>query len=112
MNTTDLTQKKCVPCYSDTPSLLPEEVEMLMKKISAGWEIENYKKIVKKFKFKNFKESMSFVDKMADIAEEEGHHPDILINYNRVTVTLITHAIHGLSENDFILAAKIDKLID
>ena len=61
--------------------------------------------------FKNFVEAMAFINKVADIAEEERHHPDIHISYNKVQLTLTTHAIHGLSENDFILAAKIDSLI-
>lgn len=112
MKTTNLTQKKCIPCSGDTPTLPPEEVEKLIKELDTGWEIKDYKTISKKFKFKSFKKSMEFVNEVADIAEEEGHHPDIAINYSRVTITLTTHAIQGLSENDFILAAKIDKLID
>lgn len=108
----DLTQKKCVPCSGNTPTLPPENIEKLILELENGWEVENYKKINKKFKFKGFKKSMEFVNKVAAIAEEEGHHPDIYINFSRVTVSLTTHAIRGLSENDFIIAAKIDKLMD
>lgn len=71
--------------------------------------IDGGKKITKKFKFKNFKEAMAFINKVAELAESEGHHPDIFIFYNRVKFELSTHAIGGLSENDFILAAKINK---
>ena len=77
-----------------------------------GWEIiEDGKKIARKFEFKNFVESMKFINKLADLAESEGHHPDIFVSYKRVTITLWTHAIGGLSENDFILAAKTNELL-
>lgn len=105
-----LIEKKCVPCSGDTPSLLPEEVESLITQVDNEWNVVDYKKIERKFKFKNFRESLEFVNKVGSIAEDEGHHPDITINYNRVTITLTTHAIKGLSVNDFILAAKIDTI--
>lgn len=108
----DLTTKKCVPCEGGMPSLVPEEVENLKKQISDDWNILDYKLVTKKFKFKTFKDSIAFTNKIADLAEKEGHHPDIAINYNRVTITLTTHAVKGLSENDFIMAAKIDKLTE
>lgn len=76
-----------------------------------GWElIEDSKKIKKEFKFKTFKEAMNFLNKVADLAEDEGHHPDFHIYYARVILELWTHAIGGLSENDFILAAKVNKI--
>jgi len=109
--TIDLTTKKCVPCEGGMPALTPEVVENLKSEIDEEWSVTDYKKISKKYKFKNFKESMNFVNKVADLAEVEGHHPDIIINYNRVKVELTTHAVKGLSENDFIMAAKIDKII-
>jgi 4a-hydroxytetrahydrobiopterin dehydratase len=85
-----------------------KEAEAMLRKVE-GWEgREN--KIRKVYQFKDFNESMKFVNKVADLAEEEGHHPDILISWNKVTLTLMTHAIGGLSENDFILAAKIDRM--
>ena len=84
----------------------------LMLDVVSGWtksvgEIDNIEKL---FKFKNFAEAMIFVNKVAEIAEEQDHHPDIFIKWNEVTLTLWTHAINGLFENDFILAAKIDEL--
>lgn len=84
------------------------EVERLLAQVS-GWSL-NGKWITKEFKFKNFVEAMKFVGRVADIAEQEGHHPDIHIHYNKVRFDIWTHAIGGLSENDFILAAKIDAL--
>lgn len=88
-----------------------KEAQELLKDASS-WKLEagDILKISKNFDFKDFKESMSFVNKVAGIAEEEGHHPDIYIFYNKVNLTLTTHFIKGLSDNDFILAAKIDKL--
>ena len=74
------------------------------------WSVTGDKKIHKEFKFKNFKQALNFVNRVGSLAESEGHHPDInLHNWNRVTITLSTHAINGLSENDFIVAAKIDE---
>lgn len=107
----DLSQKKCVPCEAGTPPMAKSEAEQLHAQVS-DWQLldENILKLQKKFKFKNFKESMQFVNNVADLAESEGHHPDIAINWNRVTLTIFTHAIKGLSGNDFILAAKINKL--
>ena len=102
----ELTQKKCVPCEGGVPSLDKATVESLLTQVS-GWSLHG-KWISKEFKFKNFVVAMKFVNRVADIAEQEGHHPDIHIHYNLVRFDIWTHAIDGLSENDFILAAKID----
>lgn len=104
----DLAAKKCVPCEAGTPPLTPEEIKKYLPQ-AQGWEVLDNKKIRKKFHYKNFVEAMAFVNKLAEVAEEEGHHPDIHIIYNRVTIELTTHAIGGLSENDFIMAAKINR---
>jgi len=104
----DLTQKKCVPCDGGIPKLGPDEAELLLKEVPS-WHIED-KKLHKLFKFKNFNKAMAFINRMADIAEMEGHHPDFHVHYNRVEVEIWTHAIDGLSENDFILAAKLDQV--
>lgn len=107
----DLLDKKCVPCEGGMPPLTPEEIEKYLPQIK-GWEIFDNKKVGRNFKFKDFKEALDFVNKVADLAESEGHHPDILIHgWNKVRIESTTHAIGGLSENDFILAAKIGKLI-
>jgi 4a-hydroxytetrahydrobiopterin dehydratase len=103
----ELKKKKCVPCEGGIPRLNPEQVKEYLQQIP-GWETQD-DKIHKGFKFKNFLEAMAFVNRMAEIAEAEGHHPDFAVHYNKVDVTIWTHAIGGLSENDFILAAKVDE---
>ncbi len=105
----DLSGKKCKPCEGGTLPLSPDAISVYLKGVS-GWQVEEDKKIKKEFKFKDFKAAMGFVNKVAGLAEEEGHHPSIFISYNKVRITLTTHAIGGLSENDFIMAAKIDGL--
>ncbi|MFX1560092.1 MAG: 4a-hydroxytetrahydrobiopterin dehydratase [Promethearchaeota archaeon] len=107
----ELASLKCVPCRGDAPPMDGEKVKLMLD-VVPGWtksagEID---KIEKTFKFKNFTKAMVFVNKVAEIAEEQGHHPDIFIQWNKVTLTLWTHAIKGLFDNDFILAAKIDEL--
>ncbi len=104
----NLTQKRCVPCEGGVPPLGKAEIEKLLTQVS-GWSLSG-KWITKEFKFKNFVAAMKFVNRVADLAEQEGHHPDIDIHYNIVRFDIWTHAINGLSENDFILAAKIDRL--
>lgn len=105
----DLKDKKCIPCEGGVPSLDHNEAEKLLAQVSKSWRLEG-KKIHADFKFKDFKEAISFVDKVAEVAESEGHHPDIHLNYNKLRLELTTHAIGGLSENDFIVAAKIDDI--
>ncbi len=104
----DLTQKKCKPCEGNMPPLTEEHANELLKEIP-NWEIRDGH-VFRQFKFKNFRESIAFVNKAAEIAEQENHHPDIKISYNKVSIDLFTHSIKGLSENDFILAAKIDNI--
>ena len=112
---TDLANKKCVPCEGGVPSLDLSQIHKYQKKVD-GWDVKpNEKKIYfleKNFKFKNFLESQEFVNKVGTISENEGHHPDILFGWGYVKIRITTHAIAGLSENDFILAAKIDKIIN
>lgn len=107
---TELSQKKCVPCEGGTPPLTQSAAEKLAKKLSLPWKISNNKELFYEFKFGRFKEAMAFTNKVADVAEIEGHHPDFDIRYNKVLIRLSTHAIGGLSENDFIMASKIEKI--
>ena len=88
-----------------------DEAEKLLPEVT-DWQLldEEVLKLQREFKFKNFVEAIEFVNKVADLAEQEGHHPDFKINWNKVTLTLYTHAINGLSENDFIMAAKINAI--
>ncbi len=105
-----LASKRCLPCEGGTPPLSAAQAKTLLAELQ-DWKIENGK-ISRTIVFKNFKEALALVNKIGELAEKEGHHPDIfLFSWNKVTVTLWTHAIKGLSENDFILAAKIDKII-
>ena len=90
--------------------LKAEKIQKLLSRLSNSWSVENNLKLKREFKYKNFLEAMQFVSKVADLAESEGHHPDLHIHYNKVLIELWTHAVGGLSENDFILAAKIDAL--
>ncbi len=106
----DLTRKKCVPCEGGVPALEPGEVAEYRKEIDPAWHLAGDKKISREFLFVNFKHTMDFVNKVAALAEEEGHHPVMHVHYAMVVIELWTHAIDGLSENDFILAAKIDRL--
>jgi 4a-hydroxytetrahydrobiopterin dehydratase len=106
----DLSQKKCIPCEGGTMPLTREEAKAYLDYASSWSLSEDGKSISREMSFKDFAEAFGFVTHVAVLAEREGHHPDIDIRYNRVTLTSTTHAIGGLSENDFILAAKIDTL--
>ena len=105
----ELEKRKCIPCEGGIPPLTENEIlEYII--IVKGWIIRDNKKIVKKLNFVNFKHTMSFENEVARISEEEGHHPVMHVSFGEVEVELWTHAIDGLSENDFILAAKIDSI--
>lgn len=104
----NLTEKKCKPCEGSVPAMTEAQANGLLKQVPS-WKIKDWK-VTKEFKFKNFLEAMEFVNKVAEIAEQEQHHPDISISYSKVSIETWTHAINGLSENDFILAAKIDEI--
>ncbi len=105
-----LNRKHCVPCEGDEKPFTKAQAIQYLKYIP-GWELEDgYQKIERKFKFKNFKQALAFVNKVGRVAETEGHHPNIEFGWGYVEIELWTHAIGGLSENDFILAAKIEKL--
>jgi|TARA_B110000438_G_scaffold275833_1_gene297093 4a-hydroxytetrahydrobiopterin dehydratase len=106
-----LIDKKCKPCEGGVLPLDLSEIHKYQKKVD-GWDIKpDENKIYfleKKFNFKNFKESQKFINRVGEVAEQEGHHPDILFGWGYAKISVTTHAIEGLSENDFILAAKID----
>jgi 4a-hydroxytetrahydrobiopterin dehydratase len=109
----DLTKKKCIPCEGGVIPFDISEIHKYQKKVD-GWDVlKNEKNIFflhKKFNFKNFLDSQDFVNKVGKISEDEGHHPDISFGWGYAEIKITTHAIEGLSENDFILAAKIDHL--
>lgn len=106
----DLNDKKCKPCEGGLPPLTTVEINELRKSIAIEWAVEEGKRLRRAFFFVNFRHGMDFVNKVADLAEDEGHHPVIHVYYARIVIELWTHAIDGLSENDFILASKIDRL--
>lgn len=109
----DLSQKECIPCQGSEKPLRRQEVEKYFNQLAKGWQIYyNDSKIKKEFKFKVFGQALEFVNEVGKLAEIEGHHPNIYLHsYNKVLIELWTHKIGGLHENDFILAAKIDKII-
>ncbi len=107
----DLTKKRCVPCENDGfPALTKEQVADFMPHVPLWSVNDDSTEIHRLFRFKDFKEALAFTNEIGRLAEEEGHHPDIMLGWGKVGVTLSTHSIKGLSENDFILAAKIDLL--
>lgn len=107
----DLIYKECVPCEdSNFPPMTRAQAEDLMPHID-GWKLsDDTKSISREYRFKDFKEALDFTNKVGTLAEDQGHHPDILLAWGKVGLTLTTHSIDGLSENDFILAAKINGL--
>lgn len=101
----------CVPCEGGVDPMKEDEVKIYLSLLKKKWKVSNnLESISRRFEFKDFVGAMVFVNKVADIAEEQGHHPDIHIYYNKVDVILTTHAIKGLSTNDFILASKVEVL--
>ena len=106
----NLNSKKCIQCKIEVSKLKAIEIKSYLKKIKKGWKVIRNHHMEKEFKFKNFKEALSFTNKVGNIAEKEGHHPDIHLSWGKVKVIIYTHKINGLHENDFIIAAKIDKI--
>lgn len=110
MEACDLTAKTCVPCRGGIPPMEAAKAQELLQ-ATPGWSLSpDARKISRRFTFQDFRLAMKFVNHVADIAEAEGHHPDIAIHWNLVDLVLYTHKIEGLHENDFILAAKVDAL--
>ncbi|HKK13304.1 MAG TPA: 4a-hydroxytetrahydrobiopterin dehydratase [Gammaproteobacteria bacterium] len=113
MSSDDLTEKHCKPCEGGTSPLSAEQAGALLRELGEGWAVsEDGREISRTFKFKNYYHTMAFVNAVAWIANQEDHHPDLEVGYNRCHVRYSTHAIGGLSENDFICAAKVDALLD
>jgi len=104
-----LANKTCVPCKGGTPPIKGGDIEPLLDQI-AGWSVANEHHLHKTYKFPDFKTALDFVNRVGAIAEEQGHHPDLMLSWGKVEITIFTHKIGGLSEGDFILAAKIDQL--
>jgi 4a-hydroxytetrahydrobiopterin dehydratase len=105
----DLAERECVPCRGGVPPLKGEEIKKLSTQLD-GWQIINEHHLQKTYAFKNFRESLDFVNRVGELAEEQGHHPDISFGWGKADITIWTHKIDGLTESDFVLAAKIDRL--
>lgn len=103
----ELSQKSCVPCRGGVPPLRGAELESLLKQVP-GWEAREEHDLHRVYRFPDFAQALEFVNRVGAIAEREGHHPDILLSWGKVEVTLFTHKINGLTESDFIMAAKIE----
>ncbi|MES2344620.1 MAG: 4a-hydroxytetrahydrobiopterin dehydratase [Chlamydiota bacterium] len=101
-----LSQKACVPCKKDTSPLKGEALALLYRQLGEGWKVIEEHHLEKEYLFKDFKQALEFTNKIGELAEKEGHHPDIYLSYGKVKISLWTHRINGLTESDFILAAK------
>lgn len=105
----DLSKKKCLPCKGGIPALKGESLKELQKQLGNDWKVVDEHHLEKEYSFKNFKDALAFTNEVGALAEEEGHHPDIYLSYGKVKIELWTHKINGLTESDFILAAKIEE---
>lgn len=105
----DLASKTCVPCRGGVPALQGEELHALALQVPS-WQVVDGHHLLRKFEFADFLQALAFVNRVGEVAEQQGHHPDILLAWGKAEITTYTHKINGLTESDFILAAKIDKL--
>jgi len=106
---TSLADRRCVPCLGGTPPLTPSQIRPLLKQLP-DWTIEDRKKLMRSYRFDNFVQAVDFVNAITAVAEREGHHPDLYVRWGEVRVYLWTHKIDGLTESDFVMAAKIDRV--
>jgi len=104
-----LAQETCIPCRGGVPPLKGEELDALQKKLGNGWQIINEHHLEKEYIFADFRQALDFTVKVGEVAENQGHHPDIYLAWGKVKLTIWTHKIDGLTESDFILAAKADQ---
>jgi 4a-hydroxytetrahydrobiopterin dehydratase len=106
----DLAAKECVPCKGGVPPLKGAELRELQERLGGGWKVVDEHHLEKAYRFKNFREALDFTVKVGELAEAQGHHPDIYLAWGRVKLTVWTHKIDGLTESDFVFAAKADRL--
>jgi 4a-hydroxytetrahydrobiopterin dehydratase len=106
----ELAQKECIPCKGGVPPLKGQELNELLDKLGGGWRVVDEHLLEKEYRFKDFRSALAFTDKVGELAETQGHHPDIHLSWGKVKLTIWTHKIGGLTESDFILAAKADTL--
>ena len=108
----ELAEKECIPCKGGIPPLNGQALAELLRKLGNNWAVINEHHLEKEFTFKNFREALAFTNKVGELAEAQGHHPDIGLSWGRVKITIWTHKIDGLTESDLIMAAKIDRLMN
>ena len=107
---TELADKECVACKGDVAALKGGELQRISQQLNGGWQVIKEHHLEKEFTFKNFCDALAFTNRVGDLAEGQGHHPDIYLAWGKVKVTIWTHKVDGLTESDFVLAAKVDKL--
>ncbi len=107
-----LASRECIPCRGGIPPLTGEDLDELARQLGDGWSVVQEHHLEKEFEFDDFRQALDFVNKIGELAEEVGHHPDLYLTYGRVRVTIWTHKIDGLAEADFIFAAKVDGLLE
>ena len=107
---TNLASKNCVPCKGGVPPLSPDRIKDLLTQLAGGWSVEQAFHLTRTFKFKDFVEALAFVNRVGAMAEQQGHHPDLHLSWGQVVVEIWTHKINGLTESDFVFAAKVDEL--
>jgi 4a-hydroxytetrahydrobiopterin dehydratase len=107
---TELAKKECVPCKGGVPPLKGKELDELYSQLGADWKVVDSHHLEKEFKFGNFRQALDYTNKVGELAEAQGHHPDIFLSWGRVKLKVWTHKIDGLTESDFIFAAKVEQL--
>ncbi len=107
---TALAEKECVPCKGGTPALKGKDLSKMTTQLGRGWHVVDEHHLEREYNFKDFREALNFTNKVGELAESQGHHPDIYLTWGKVKLTIWTHKVDGLTESDFILAAKADKL--
>lgn len=110
-NECKLSKKTCIPCSTSTPCLKGDQLDPLVKELGKGWQVIEEHHLEKEYLFKDFQGALDFTNRVGEVAEAEGHHPDIYLSYGKVKIQIWTHKIDGLSESDFILAAKCDECV-
>ncbi len=107
-----LSQKSCIPCSGGVPPVKGDELRKLHEELGGGWNVVDEHHLEKEFKFDDFAQALAFTNRVGAVAEAEGHHPDIFLTWGQVKINIFTHKIDGLTESDFILAAKADEVLD
>lgn len=106
----ELAERQCVPCRGGVPPMKSEQINEMSSQLP-DWQVVGEHHLQREYRFKDFRESLDFVNRVGELAEEQGHHPDICFGWGKADITIWTHKIDGLTESDFVLAAKIDKLL-